>query len=137
MYKRQLYVRNFLQRRGFDEDDAGLPVLKCTVRSRSHSRKTYAFVVVRSKQMADAILYASHSLGGRSLLTGPSKHSRRQRVGISPGFDCRSFQLCAEWPPGELTCLWEVSSCVSFQVSRCPTAAVSLLKRDLACGHIV
>ncbi|CBN78124.1 RNA-dependent RNA polymerase 1 [Ectocarpus siliculosus] len=39
-------------------------------------------------------------------------------MGTAPGFSCGGLQLCVQWPPGDLTCLWVVKSGVTFQICR-------------------
>ncbi|CAN0070017.1 unnamed protein product, partial [Ectocarpus sp. 12 AP-2014] len=50
-------------------------------------------------------------------------------MGTSPGFRCGGLQLCVQWPPGDLTCLWAVKSGVTFQICR---TSPSQTRRSLA-----
>lgn len=78
---------------------------------------TFAFVTLRSTEIAEALQnHARLVFGGRELKVKPSRAAFRRPMGTAPGFQCGGFQLCAEWPPGELTCLWEKTSEVTFQV---------------------
>lgn len=112
------FLEECLQPHGFSKI-TGAPVLSCRV--RTNSRATHAFVVFRSQAMADAVTCRTRILGGRKLRTGAAKRTRVQPLGISAEFKCRGLQLCAEWPPYELTCLWQSNSGVSLQVSLSPS----------------
>lgn len=103
-----------LVREGFSVDEGSL-VLECLVQSKPNSPVTYAFV---SRKVATAIIATRHNgFRGRQFSAEISKSRKvQQPVAGSPGFGCLAFQLCAEWPPNELTCLWEATSRVSFQV---------------------
>lgn len=113
-----LHLHAFFRREGLG-DDARPPILKCMVQTKKRSPITYAFVRLRSEKLATAIIGARVTFGGRELSMKRSKSPTVKPVGSSPGFECLAFQLCAEWPPNELTCLWEATSGVSFQVSCC------------------
>lgn len=91
-------------------------ILRCEVMRKG---STFAFVTLRSREIAEALQdCAGLEFGGRMLRVKPSKATFQRRMGIAPGFKCGGFQLCAEWPPGELTCLWAVTSEVKFQVKK-------------------
>lgn len=93
---------------------AEAPILRCEVFKR---RSTFAFVTLRSREVAEALQNcASLVFGGRPLRVKPPRVAFRKPMGTARGFKCGGFQLCAEWPPGELTCLWAVQSDVTFQV---------------------
>lgn len=80
---------------------------------------TFAFVMLRSRDFAEVLQNcASLEFGGRKLRVKPPRAAFRRPMGIAPGFKCGGLQLCAEWPPGELTCLWAVTSDVTFQVPK-------------------
>ena len=74
-------------------------------------------MTLRSMEIAEALQScASLVYGGRKLRVKPRRAAFRRPMGTAPGFKCGGFQLCAEWPPGELTCLWAATSDVKFQV---------------------
>eukprot|EP00752_Nemacystus_decipiens_P006552 g5899.t2 len=99
-------------------------ILRCQLKK---TRSTFAFVTVRSIELAEALQNcASLVFGGRKLTVKPAKARFQRPMGTAPGFTCGGLQLCAEWPPGELTCLWAVKSEVTFQVSR--TSSLASLK---------
>lgn len=106
----------------FPSNSTSASILRCQVKRKHNS--TFAFVLVRSMEIAKALQHSpSLIFGGRQLKVRPVTKAKFQRpMGIEPGFECGGFQLCAEWPHGELTCLWAVSSDVNFQVSRFITA---------------
>lgn len=90
------------------------PILRCQVVKKG---STFAFVTLRSREIADALQHCRGLVfGGRDLRVKPPRASFQRPMGTAPGFKCGAFQLCAEWPPGELTCLWAVTSEVTFQV---------------------
>ncbi len=91
-------------------------ILRCEVKRKV---STFAFVTLRSREIAQALQDCTDLVfGGRTLSVRPSKATFQRRMGTAPGFKCGGFQLCAEWPPGELTCLWAVESEVKFQVRK-------------------
>ncbi|CAB1112421.1 unnamed protein product [Ectocarpus sp. CCAP 1310/34] len=90
-------------------------ILRCEV--KRNAKATFAFVVLRSREIADVLQsYEDLVFGGRTLRIRPSKARFRRPMGTAPGFRCGGLQLCVQWPPGDLTCLWAVKSGVTFQV---------------------
>lgn len=112
------YFHGEVVTRRLTSDSTGASILRCQVK-RKHRGNTFAFVTLRSREIAEALMSGESLIfGGRRLNIGPSKAKFKRPVGVEPGFKCGGFQLCAEWPPGELTCLWAVKSGLKFQVSR-------------------
>lgn len=83
-------------------------ILRCEVK---RGKSTFAFVTLRTREIAQALQHC-----GTPLRIKPATATFRRPMGVEPGFECGELQLCAEWPPGELTCLWAVKSDVKFQV---------------------
>lgn len=98
-------------------DSTGASVLRCEV--KRNRKSTFAFVRLRSGEVAEDLRHNCGTLvfGGRPLRIKPAKATFRRPMGTQPGFACGELQLCAEWPPGELTCLWAVNLDVKFQVN--------------------
>ncbi|CAN0335609.1 unnamed protein product, partial [Ascophyllum nodosum] len=104
-------------------DPGSPPILRCDMKRQKNRGGTYAFVIVRSEDVAKAFLGQVCYMEGRKLRINRSSASYVRPMGISSGFTCCGFQLCVEWPRKGLTSLWEVTSAVTFQVSRTSSLA--------------
>lgn len=90
------------------------PIVRCQVKKKG---STFAFVTLSSREIAEALQNCTSLVfGGRELRVKPARAEFQRPMGTAPGFECGGLQLCAEWPPGELTCLWAAESEVTFQV---------------------
>lgn len=106
---------SFMGPLGFSQRTPKGHILRCCVRRKGS--RTFAFVMLRSEAGAQALQSASPQFGGRRLHIKPSKAVAHKGLVMTEWFPCKGFQLCADWPPGKLTCVWEVtSSQVAFQV---------------------
>lgn len=92
------------------------PILRCEIKWGKKRGSTYAFVIVRSEDLATVLLGLNSSMKGRKLRINRSSASYVRPMGTSTGFSCGGFQLCVQWPQEGLTCLWQVDSGVTFQV---------------------
>lgn len=108
------HLQGALQSTGYVDESP--PILRCEIKHGKKCGSTYAFVIVRSEALARLLLGLNSSMEGRNLRINRSSASYVRPMGTSPGFSCRSFQVCVEWPQEGLTCLWQVDSGVSFQV---------------------
>lgn len=91
-------------------------ILRCQVQRKGVS--TFAFVVVGCEEDAQELETGALRLGGRALAIKRSRGTVKNRPVGGNVYWCGGFQLCAEWPPGHMTCVSQVTTRTALQVSQ-------------------